>query len=70
MDVLYSACVFLQYWAGLYSEEMKPLIIVGVETLISMATKIAKNWEHAARRHIRSVGMLSNEQSRQTEAKS
>jgi hypothetical protein len=46
------ACVFLHYWTSLYSEEMKSLIIAGVESLISVATKIAKNGEHSARKRI------------------
>jgi hypothetical protein len=43
---------------------MQPLIKARVETLLSTATKIVKNEEHAARRRIGRVGMILGEQSR------
>jgi hypothetical protein len=67
LDVLYSVYVFLQYRAGLHSEEMKPLIIAGVETLISTTTKITKKEEQAGRRHIEPVGMQPDGTSKQFE---
>jgi hypothetical protein len=68
LDVLYSGCVFLQYWAGLYSEKMKPMIMAGVETLISIATKIAKKEEQDGRRCIEPAGVQPNDTSKQFEA--
>jgi hypothetical protein len=65
LDVLYSGCVFLQYWAGLYSEKMKPMIMAGVETLISTATKIAKKEEQDGRRRIEPVGVQPDDTSKQ-----
>jgi hypothetical protein len=68
MDVLFFVCVFLQYWAGLYTEGMWPLIKAGVETLLSTVTKVAKDGEHVARRCIGPVCVILGEQNRRVDA--
>jgi hypothetical protein len=47
---------------------MKPMIIAGVESLLYVVMKIAKNGEHVARRRIGPVDMWSDEQNKQNEA--
>jgi hypothetical protein len=64
MDVLFSACVFLQYWIGLYAEGMWLLIKAGVKTLFSTATIIAKIEDRVARKRIGLMDMILEERNR------
>jgi hypothetical protein len=39
-EVIYSACTFMHYWAGLYQDEMKDKIKEGADTLMKVAISI------------------------------
>jgi hypothetical protein len=39
-DIMFSACSFIHYWAGLYSEETQVVIRSGVETMMRTAFRI------------------------------
>jgi hypothetical protein len=39
-DIIESACSFMMYWAGLYSDETQVVIRSGVETMLSTAFRI------------------------------
>jgi hypothetical protein len=41
-DIIFSACVFIPYWAGLYLEESQAMINAGVETMIQTTLLILR----------------------------
>jgi hypothetical protein len=50
MKILYNACAFMCYWAGLYLEPTQKVIEEGVELMLQMAAKLlSKKARHLAR---------------------
>jgi hypothetical protein len=39
-EVIYSACLFMRYWSGLYPDDTQEMIKEGVQTMLKTAIKI------------------------------
>jgi hypothetical protein len=42
VEIIFSACSYMFYWAGLYSEDMQSMISAGVETMMWAAIRIMR----------------------------
>jgi hypothetical protein len=42
VEIMFSACSCMCYWAGLYSEDMQSMISAGVETMMRAAIRIMR----------------------------
>jgi hypothetical protein len=49
-DIVFSACVFMRYWAGIYSEEAQAMINAGVESMMRTVLLILRKQSVAPRR--------------------
>lgn len=45
--IVFTACSFLKYWAGLYKEDEKKAIVAGADQLTKMALDVAKSGTRA-----------------------
>jgi DNA-directed RNA polymerase specialized sigma24 family protein len=62
-EMLYSACIFMQYWAGLYPEDIQNTITAGVEIMMRTAINILeKQPERKTTRRITDGRELETEQ--------
>jgi hypothetical protein len=43
IEIIFSACTFMQYWAGLYPEEAQRLIRDGVDLMMTTAIKLIES---------------------------
>lgn len=41
-DILFSACAFMRYWAGICFEDRKSIIMAGAETMFKTAVKVVR----------------------------
>jgi hypothetical protein len=44
-DIMFSACMFMKYWAGLYPDESQSAIEAGVEIMMKTAINVMKSQE-------------------------
>jgi hypothetical protein len=44
-DIMFSACMFMKYWAGLYPDESQSAIEAGVEIIMKTAINVMKSQE-------------------------
>jgi hypothetical protein len=48
IEIIFSACIFMQYWVGLYPEEAQKLIRDGVDLMMKTVIKLIRskwNWQ-------------------------
>jgi hypothetical protein len=48
IEILFSTCAFMRYWAGMYLEVTKKMIKAGVNVMMKMAAQILKREAHQA----------------------
>jgi hypothetical protein len=46
INIIFFACAFIRYWAGLYSQETQRLIKDGVEVMMTTALKLIRKQEN------------------------